>query len=515
MHFKPARRVLLTLLLFAWFGNQAFAQLPDPLQLQSGLISGSRENKLTVFRGIPYAAPPVGQNRWRDPQPVPQWAGVRDGSGFAPRCIGRGFEVNSTQALASEDCLYLNVWTPAQSDTDLLPVMVWVHGGGFFAGAGSDEIYDGASLAEKGAIVVTLNYRLGSFGFFAHPELSAESPHDSSGNYSLLDMLAALQWVQDNIQAFGGNADNVTLFGESAGAQAIANLVASPLSEDLFQRAILQSGGWMGMGIANQTPLAEHEAAGETLMQEFGAASIGELRQAPAQAIFDSFPNAGEILVDGYVLPRDASLIFAAGAQQPVDIIVGSNENEAVFFGPGITEADSFTQAADTKYGTLAADYLSLYPADSDSEANNSYLHSFNDEIAWQLRLLARYQEGLGNNAYVYFFTRIPPGQEERGATHVAELAYVFNQHAQNDSWTDTDRTLADTMADYWVRFAENGNPNRTGMPVWPVYTDHSPGKVQVLGNEVRNDSEMVPSREEINFFNRAFDQLLLQLQQE
>ena len=503
---------LLSTLVLLVSATLARAELPAPLLLDAGLIRGLQEGDLSVYRGIPYAAPPVGENRWRDPLPVVTWAGVRNATEFSPRCVQGGFAPGSTQPLTSEDCLYLNVWTPARSDTDLLPVMVWVHGGGFFTGAGSADIYEGARLAEKGAVVVTLNYRLGTFGFFTHPELTAESPHDRSGNYAMMDMLAALQWVQNNIEAFGGNPQNVTVFGESAGGNAVANLVASPLSEGLFRRAILQSGGWMGMGITPQPSLSEAEATGLEQARDFGADSLTELRQVSAREIFENFPTGGSIVVDGYFLPEDASLIFAAGKQQQVDVMAGSNRDEAVFFGPGTEEEEQFIIDAENKYGDMTEDYLSLYPAGSDSQANQSYQHSFNDELAWQMRRFARYQQAIGRNAYVYFFTRVPPGQETRGATHVAELAYVFNQYHQNANWTDTDRALGDTMAQYWVNFATSGDPNQVGLPSWPVYTGHSAGKVQVLGDTIHNERDMVPDRSELDFFDRAYERHLQQL---
>lgn len=489
------------------------AQLADPLAIENGLLSGdSSAAGMQVYRGIPYAAPPTGANRWRAPAAVPDWAGIRDASSFAARCVQGGFTPGANQPLTSEDCLYLNVWTPARSATDLLPVMVWIHGGGFFTGAGSAEIYDGASLASKGAVVVTLNYRLGTFGFFAHPALSEESPHNSSGNYAMLDMLAALQWVQSNIEAFGGHPEKITIFGESAGAEAVANLIASPLSEGLFQRAILQSGGWMGLGPGKQTRLAAYEQQGLEQAQDFGADSLEALRQTPAQAIAENFPSGGDILVDGYFLPDDASLILARGEQQKVAVMTGSNRDESVFFGPGPDRAQTFLDSIDSQYGALSEQFLNLYPAHDDEQANASYHHSFNDTLAWQMRHLANEQVDAGHNGYTYFFTRVPPGQEARGATHVAELAYVFNQHAQHPEWRDTDRELADIMSSYWVNFAETGDPNRVGLPSWPVYTSHTAGKVQVLGDTVHNETEMLPEATELEFFEQAHKQLLEEL---
>ena len=257
--------------------GHALAQLPSPIRIESGLIAGEAADnaEVMVYRGIPYAAPPIGANRWRPPQPPATWSGVRPAVDFGPRCVQRGFAPGADQVLSSEDCLYLNVWTAAQSQDELLPVMMWIHGGGFFAGSGSDRIYDAQHLAAKGAVVITINYRLGTFGFFAHPELTAESPDNSSGNYAILDATAALEWIYDNVAAFGGDPTNVTIFGESAGAMAVSSLIASPLSLGLVHRAILQSRAEpsnLGFTAQKLKTLAEKEAEGLAQLRAFGAA---------------------------------------------------------------------------------------------------------------------------------------------------------------------------------------------------------------------------------------------------
>lgn len=502
---------LLTSILLLLICNQALSQLPLQVATTDGLIQGARSDSgaVAVFRGLPYAAPPVGANRWREPQPVAQWSGVRDATAFAPRCVQGGFAPGADQALTSEDCLYLNIWTPAERADQLLPVVVWIHGGGFYTGAGSAEMYDGENLASKGAVVLTFNYRLGSFGFLAHPELTAESPNNSSGNYAMLDMVAVLEWVYDNIAAFGGDPINITIVGESAGAQAVATLMASPLSAGLFHRAVMQSGAWMGLSLGRQATLAEREAQGSEQVAAFGADSIVTLRQASAQQIFEHFPNGGSINVDGWFLPRDTSLTFAAGAQHPMDVLVGSNRDEANFFGPGPQGVAAFRDYANNKFGSLAPRFLELYPAGNDAEASASYARAFNDELAWQMRHLALRQSERGFNGWVYFFTRVPPGQESRGATHVAELAYMFNQHAQNPAWTDTDRNLGNQMSAYWVNFAARGNPNGQGLPVWPPYRSNTPGSVQILGDNVAAESSQVPAPEALEFFEAAYRQHL------
>lgn len=502
---------LLAAFVIALLPGSAFAQVPLDVMTTAGPVRGeaTRNPAVQVWRGLPYAAAPIGANRWREPQPVTPWTDVRDATQFGARCVGRGYAGGNEQPPMSEDCLYLNVYSAAPSLEQQLPVIVWIHGGGFFTGSGGDAIYDATNLASKGAVVVTFNYRIGTFGFFAHPELTAESPNSSSGNYALLDMVAVLEWVYDNIANFGGDPINVTIMGESAGAQAVGTLLASPLSAGLFHRAILQSGGWMGLSINRQATLAEREAAGTEQATAFGAASLAQLREASAQQVFDSFPNTGGINVDGYLLTQDTSLTFASGMQHPVDVLGGSNENEGVFFGPGLQTAQELRDYATNKFGPLADRFLELYPAGDDAEANRSYLRAYTNELAWEMRQLGKYQSVRGLGTWIYHFTRVPPGQEERGATHVSELAYVFNQHEQNPDWTDGDRALADTMAAYWVNFARSTNPNGRDLPAWPPFRGNTPGNVLELGESAAPESEMIPSADVLEFFDAAYAQHL------
>lgn len=509
-------RLLSLLLIFSLSGLVSAQPQTQPVVKTSlGLVRGETESgntAVSVFRGLPYAAPPVAENRWREPQPAASWSGIRAADRFAPRCIQRGFAPGADQPQSSEDCLYLNVWTPNATGA-ALPVLVWIHGGGFFVGAGSDEIYNGTNLAMHGAVVVTINYRLGSFGFFAHPELTAESPHHSSGNYALLDMIAALQWVKTNIAAFGGNPDNVTIVGESAGAQSAGILIASPLTSGLFKRAILQSSGWMGFNINSQPGLANREQKGIEWMRKTGATSIAQLRQSSTQQIFENFPNEGSVNTDGYLLPKDASLIFAAGNQQAVDVLVGSNSNEAAFFGPGQQTVVALHNYGQSRFGMLADKFLRLYPADSDSKAHAAYYQAFSAEMAWNMRKLAQYQSVRGQKAWVYYFSHVPPGQEARGATHVSELAYMFNQHEQNPKWTAIDRQLSDQMSQYWVNFARNGNPNGKGLPQWPDYHDKRKGTVMALADQPSAEKVMTPSAAELAFFDTVYQNLLQSMQ--
>jgi len=493
----------------------AIAAIPVEIEIDSGTLAGTTGAgpEIRVFKGIPFAAPPVGDNRWRAPQPVAAWSGVRAASDFSPRCTqgGPGGQSAAPPPPTSEDCLYLNVWTAAETANDRRPVMVWIYGGGFFGGAGSEARYGGDGLAKKGAVVVTLNYRLGSLGFFAHPALSAESKRKISGNYGMQDALAALQWVQRNIAAFGGDPNNVTVFGESAGANMAATLIGSPLAKGLFHRAIAQSGGWMGMGMAPMGTLARAEEVGAKAIADAGIASIADLRAKPAQEVFTSIRGGG-LVVDGYFIPEDLSLTFANGRQNAVDLLVGSNQDEGTFFQrPGLT-AEQFTTQAKQRFGVLADAFLKLYPAADETQAAQSYLASFSDEAAWHMRKFAELQAKRGNSAFVYYFTRVPPtppDRSSRGATHVAEIPYMFDNLAAGPPWTDVDRQLATTMSSYWANFARKGDPNGPGLPPWPAYRNAAAGKVQILGDTVTTEAVSVPSTATLGYFDSAYQQLL------
>ncbi len=429
----------------------ATAAIPDPVKLDSGLVSGTSgvSGEVRVFKGIPFAAPPVGPLRWKAPQPVARWEGVRKADQFSSRCM------QAQQAGAqpvSEDCLYLNVWTGAASSSERRPVMVWTYGGGFTGGAGSEPRYDGEELARKGAIIVTLNYRLGPFGFLAHPELSKESGHNASGNYGMMDFIATLKWVQKNIAAFGGDPRNVTIMGESAGANMVGATVGSPEAKGLFVRAIAESGAYMGMTMGHTAPLAPAEAAGAK------AGTLAELRAKSADEIQKSV-RANNLVIDGWIIPEDLNVRFAQGRQNDVDILIGSNRDEGTFFQRGTTAVD-FIKQANTTYGDQAAQFLKLYPAGSDAEATASSLAAFRDEVAWNMQLWAKMTAKRGRKAYVYYFTQEPPvaaGQVSRGATHVAEIAYVF--HNASKLWTDADEKISQQMSNAWIAFATKGMP--------------------------------------------------------
>ncbi|HEY1759062.1 MAG TPA: carboxylesterase family protein [Bryobacteraceae bacterium] len=506
-------RFYLTSILFLLAGSGvALAAIDTPVKTDTGLVSGApgKTTEVRVFKGIPFAAPPVGDLRWRAPQPAAKWEGVRSGDQFSATCTtgaggggGRGQakggapKGNPDQAKAkaapvaargpagppaSEDCLYLNVWTPAKSATDRLPVIVWTYGGGFTGGSGSEPRYDGEALAQKGVVVVTYNYRLGVFGFLAHPDLTAESSHKASGNYGMMDMATALRWVQKNIAAFGGDPRRVTIDGESAGAFLVSVMVGSPEGKGLFLRAISQSGAWMGLGPAKMKTLAAAEAEGK---KAAGTHTIAELRAMSAQEAAQNLRGVPSgVIVDGWMIPEDESITYAKGKQNDVDVLVGSNHDEGTFLVRGNTTAEQAKTRAEQTYGEFAPEFLKLYPAGSDAEATASRLADSRDELGWHMRTWAELQAKRGRKAYVYYFTHVPPGSGDRGASHTFELAYMFNIPAANGSWTDTDKKLADMMSSYWVNFAATGDPNGKGLPAWQPYNAKTnDAKAMVFGD--------------------------------
>jgi len=502
-----------------------------PVMLDAGLVGNSVESSpgVRAFKGIPFAAPPVGELRWKEPQPVAKWDGVRDASRFGNVCIqppgpteGPGARLNIAvlpdSPPLSEDCLYLNVWTGAASASERRPVMVYFFGGAFTEGAGSVPLYDGDALAQKGAVVVTMNYRLGPYGFFVHPALTAESPHNASGNYGLMDMLASLRWVQRNIAAFGGDPGKVTVFGQSAGAMAIASLVASPEAKGLMHRAISQSGSWLGLG---PTPAmrtrAEAEAVGLKAANDAGITTVEQLRAMPAEDVTAKLRGAG-MIVDGWIIPEDPSKTFAEGRQNAVDVLVGSNKDEAFF--PGARTVQEFEEQARARWGALADELLALYPHATDEEARASAAQQSNDGTFWAMRLYADYQVQRGNQAYLYFFAQNPPGpagQPPFPAAHAAEVPYVFNNVGELPLFPDrsdpklaaasaADLEVADRMSSYWVNFARSGDPNGAGLPAWQEHRVGESDRAIVL--DANPASETLPTKERLELFDKLYAQM-------
>jgi len=502
-----SRSTLTAIVLFAL--GTAYAAIDDPVRLDTGMVSGTNTSsaEVRVFKGIPFAAPPVGDLRWRAPKPASHWDGVRKGDEFGPVCMQGGNQK------MSEDCLYLNVWTGAKSAGEKRPVMVWIYGGGYTGGSGSQPMYDGEALAKKGAVVVTLNYRLGILGFFSYPELTKESDRRGAANFGVMDSIAALQWVQKNIAAFGGDPKRVTIFGESAGAGMVANLMTAPQAKGLFERAIGESSAWSTAQVARLNTLTEAEQAGAKYAEGLGAQSLADLRAKPADVILKAGRGAGPI-VDGWLIPEDPGKAFAEGKQIEVPVLTGSNRDES--FGGNPRSAQEFIEGARKRFGDLADEYLKLYPATSDEQAKESAFYSGRDEMAFVMRNWARLASKPGKTkSYVFYFTEQPPlVPNARGpfaptvhgsATHVSEILYVFNHLDSSRGWTDQDRQVADNMSTYWVNFAEKGDPNGKGLAKWPAY-DSKEKSVKIFGNPP--EGPQAPAEEKIAFFQTYFEKL-------
>jgi len=434
------------------------------------------------FLGVPYAQPPVGALRWCEPQAVADWTEVRRADRVGPRAmqpsLWRDMIFRSEQM--AEDCLYLNVWTAADSPDSRRPVLVYFHGGGFVAGDGSEPRYDGASLARRGIVVVTVNYRLGIFGFLAHPELTQESPHRASGNYGFLDQQAALRWVQRNIAAFGGDPRRVTIGGQSAGAASVCVQMASPLSRGLFVGAIGQSGSALG---SRDRSLGEAEQAGRKFATEAGAASLAELRRMPAERLLAASSQlqfSRGVVIDGFFLPETPHEIFFTGRQADVPLLAGWNSAEAgspSLLGVEPPTVENFQRAVQRLYGPAAAEVLKLYPASTPAEAGAAATALASDRFSayrtW--KWLDVHSKSGGQPVFRYLFTQLPPAEVSSasvalGPPHSAEIPYALGNLALigGRAWTEADARTSATMAGYFENFVKTGDPNGPGLPRWP-----------------------------------------------
>jgi len=457
---------------------------PAPVRVEGGLVQGTFEDGLAVYRGIPFAAPPVGDLRWRAPQPAAKWEGVRQATKFGPRPI----QGSRNAPDMSEDCLYLNVWTPAKSASDRFPILVWIYGGGFSGGATSEPNYSGEKLARKGVVLVSIAYRVGQLGFLAHPELSTETTNHVSGNYGLLDMLAGLRWVHQNIAAFGGDPGKVTIFGESAGGIAVSMLCASPLAKGLFQGAISQSGGSFGPPRPTTFPgenlkrLTDAERSGEAYAENAGVSSIAELRQlAP-----DRLPGGRGLgmswpVIDGWVIPDDQYKLYAAGRYNDTPILVGYNSDEGASFSPPKTPED-YIAGVKARYGKFSEALINAYPVQSNAVPKTARDLARDAAFGWHTWTWARLQAETGKSkVFYYYFDQHPEYPEGSpragyGAPHGADVAYVFQHlNPSNSQTTKTDLEISEAMSTYWVNFAKHGDPNGEGVPAWPAFSDADP----------------------------------------
>ncbi len=461
----------------------------DTLSVENGLLAvpGADSHGVRAFRGIPFAAPPMGPLRWRPPEaPVP-WEGVRPVDAFGANAMQHVIfaDIDATIPGMSEDCLYLNIWTPAESGAERLPVLVYVHGGGSATGHGAEPRYDGARLAARGIVFVTFNYRLNAFGYLAHPDLAAESPEGACGNYGLLDQVAAIAWVKRNIAAFGGDPDRVTIGGESAGSQSVSALMASPLAGGLFHGVIGESGALFpppgGQGIARDAA----ERLGLDFAASLGAGSIAELRALPAETVLAAVPRDFRFwpVVDGWFLPQSPAGIFAAGKQNDVALLAGWNRDEGFNFDVTTGAGKSFVEIVRRRFGPRADGILRLYPASNEAEAAQSARDFGGDLVivqptwAW---IEAQVKTGRAP-VYRYRFDHAPSVPEGwfgdrpsggAGAFHAAEIVYALdNLDAVPWTYTEADRQTAAAMSAYWVNFVKTGDPNGEGLTAWPTYS--------------------------------------------
>jgi para-nitrobenzyl esterase len=458
-------------------------------RVTGGEVQGTAANGIAAFKGIPFAAPPVGRLRWQKPQPVVPWSGTRAATDYAPGCVQDPAMLKFIGAPpgVSEDCLYLNVWTPAKTARERLPVMVWIYGGGFAAGTTSSPVYAGDRLAEKGVVIVSVAYRVGPFGFLAHPELSRESGK-GSGNYGLQDMIAGLTWVQNNIAAFGGDKNNVTVFGESAGGIAVSMLGVSPYAKGLFAKAISESGGSFApprssAGGGGVPTLAAAEARGEQLFKDLGVANLAAARALTSEEIGKALPPGlgGGFwpVADGDVIPGDQYVLYSEGRFNDTPVLIGTNSDEgALFVRPGGTTPAAFEQQVRATYGDRADEILAAYPHSPEAEAAAAARNVARDStFAWGTWAWARLQSEKGKGAaYIYYFDHRTPGSPN-GANHASELQYVFRTlgtQAGAGEPRPEDKAMSELMSSYWVNFAKTGNPNGPGLPQWPAFTEKS-----------------------------------------
>lgn len=484
------------------------AAQPAPVVVApAGAVRGSADGDIDVFKGVPYAKPPVHAMRWRAPAPMPRWQGIRDASAFGPACVQPQSTVVSVYSPAeplpvSEDCLTLNIWAPKSAKA--APVFFWIHGGALVSGSGREALYDGKRLAERGVVVVSINYRLGVLGWLAHPQLSAESQQRVSGNYGLLDQIAALKWVRDNIVAFGGDPKNVTIAGESAGGLSVMYLLESPLARGLFDKAIAESAYMVAMPELKKSVYGapSAEAAGQMLAGALQAPDLAALRGQGAQEITDKAAALGFLTfgaVDGLVLPEQMVETFDQGRQAPVPILAGFNQGEIrslrVLAPKAPATAAEYEKTIRERYGEFADAFLRLYPA---ADYKESILATTRDALyGWTAERLARKQTAIGQPAYLYLWDHGYPAMDEAGlhAFHASELPYVFGTFDKTPPhWPkvpESDRILSDKIIGYWTSFAKSGIPSATGAPAWSAYG--STGNFMHFADTPRPETKLMP----------------------
>ena len=504
LHLHWLLACLLTCVITCGGRSTAPANAPTPtVTLTAGALAGTHFGSAqsdVAFLGVPYAAPPVGNLRWKPPQPPREWNGTRNATQFGAACPQ--LPANWFQPVAwSEDCLYLNVWTPHLSTSANLPVLVYFHGGSNTQGY-SQMTPLGPALSPLGVVVVSANYRLGPFGFLAHPALTAESGHHSSGNYGLLDQLQALRWVQENISRFGGDPSQVTVIGQSAGAVDICLLMSSPLAAGAFQRAIMESGECQStLNEDIRTPIPYNtisgtgEGVGERLAKDLGVAggpdTLQKLRSISADQILKAWSRDQQVhfdaIVDGWVVPEQPAKIFAEGKQMHIPVMIGSNANEATVFGHGGPKTvDQYKNYLREDTGKFSDEEFRAYPAHSDADVPAQYLQLQSDTFAYGAYSLAQAMTRAGQKAYLYYFTYAETGKRAQlGAYHGEELKFLSNSFPADWGHSRDDEKLGEAIRAYWTQFAKTGNPNAPGLPEWPAYNARSNQWLE-LGRTIR-----------------------------
>ncbi len=510
---------LLLFLLLICQSTASKAQDPVPeaspglntVQIESGLITGyyNKQTGIVAFKGVPYAAPPLGKLRWRPPRPAIPWNGVKDCTVFGPSpmqakpvsflMIGPEFVV--PQQPLSEDCLYLNVWTGARSADEKRPVLIWIYGGGFITGGSAAPGYSGEALAKQGIIFVSFNYRLGIFGFFAHPALSNESGHHSSGNYALMDQIAAINWVKENIRAFGGDPDRITIAGQSAGSASVNCLLASPLAAGLFQGAIGESGSLVVENpILHMRSLSEAEKEGERLAKKLNAGSLEKLRSIPAGILQQKTSGFFSPIVDGYVMPLSVTDAYKNDKQMHIPLITGWNGDEGFIFG--ISDKETFARQA-AGYGKDSGLFKKYFPFRTDSESVNSQIALAVDKTIGisEYRWAVTQNEHAEAKTFLYLFKRKPPAEGEKkrfGAYHTAEIGYALhNLDSIGRAWEPVDRKLEKIMSAYWVQFVKTGDPGLPDLPHWGPFSNQNPQSI-IFGDSTV--SQLLPDKEALDF---------------
>lgn len=483
------------------------------VKTNNGLISGAynADKTVMVFKGIPFAAPPVGGLRWKAPQPVKNWEGVRKADNFGPNAMQAkpmAFGVYTDEFLIpkgseiSEDCLYLNVWSNARTTHDQKPVIVYIHGGGFMSGSGSVAIYDGEAMAKKGIVFVTINYRHGLFGFFSHPELTKESTYNASGNYGILDQIAALKWVKNNISAFGGDSNNVTIAGQSAGSMSVNILNASSLANGLYNKMIAESGANVISSIfGNPLSLDDAEKKGLQIQKLAAAKNLEELRRVPAEKLVSLQQGLGSICIDGYVLTESISSIYALGKQAKVPLLTGFNGEDNIL--PAAQNLSAYMQMLKQLFPNEATEILKYYPASNDDEAKSSSFMLYRDlffgiqNYAWA----CRHSEDKNTKVYMYFFDRKVPeygSKNQYGAFHSSEVPYAYNNlKVFKRPLEESDQKLAELMSTYWAEFAKKGDPNKNGLPYWPSFIREK-GEVMIFNLE--SEAKKHPNKDALDY---------------